>query len=243
MKRIFGFFKDEDATEKIVGGVFGIIAIIAIIIEMSLNRFDANSIAGGIKDIFSTLISVVMLLVAIKALRPQKNETFSFEKVLKSELDLFVKENGKMLSIKDVTEGNQNYYELYMETDFNAFFGEKTTLRSGWFMRIPPITNSEYANNNTKITFHLNQGTFFGHNKPENEAEAYAIIGNKIKSLVLRESNENTLTCQYNKTEKKIEIIFKNPLTTKEDINMLINLIKKIYKSYLVLGSANINTL
>ena len=63
----------------------------------------------------------------------------------------------------------------------------------------------------------------------------------KIKSLVIRETEETTLVCQYNKTKKEIEIEFKKPLTTKEDIEMFIGLIKKIYNSYLVLGDAGVN--
>jgi len=243
MKKLFEFFKDDDATEKIIGGIFGVIAIAAIIVEMSLGGYSSDAVVGGIKDIASTLITVVMLIVAIKALRPKKEEAFSFENELKSRLSSFVSENSRMLKIKDAEEGNQNYYELYMETDFNAYFGEKTTLRAGWFMRIPPINEKVYGKEELKMTFHLNQGTFFGHNKPENEVDAYATIGDKIKSLIIRETDENTLVCQYNRTKKEIEIEFKKPLTTQEDINMFVGLIRKIYNSYLVLGEAGIKTI
>lgn len=241
MKKLFEFFKDDDAIEKIIGGIFGVIAIAAIIVEMSIGGYSSDAVAGGIKDIASTLITVVMLIVAIKALRPKKEEPFSFEDELKSRLSSFVAENGRMLKVKDTEEGNQNYYELYMETDFNAYFGEKTTLRAGWFMRIPPVSEKLYGAEGVKMSFHLNQGTFFGHNKPENEADAYTVIGDKIKSLIIRETEETTLICQYNKTKKEIEIEFKKPLTTKEDIDMLVGLIRKIYNSYLVLGDAGVS--
>ena len=240
MKRIWGFFKDEDSTEKIVGGIFGVIAIVAIVFEMKLGDFDSSAIAGGVKDIASTLITVVMLIVAIKALRPKKKEPFSFEEELKTRLSAFVAENSRMLKAKDTEEGNQNYYELYMETDFHAYFGERTTLRTGWFMRIPPVDEKIYAQEGLKMSFHLNQGTFFGHNKPENEVVAYAEIGDKIKSLIVREWKEDVLICQYNKTKKEIEIEFEKPLTTKEDIDLVIDLIKKIYNGYLVMGDAGI---
>ncbi|MBR5156376.1 MAG: hypothetical protein IKW59_01250 [Clostridia bacterium] len=235
------FFNDDDAIEKIIGGLFGVIAIAAIIVEMCLGDFSCDAVAGGVKDIASTLITVVMLIVAIKALRPKKEEPFSFADELKTILSSFVADNGRMLKAKDTEEGNQNYYELYMETDFNAYFGEKTTLRAGWFMRIPPVDESVYGTEGVKISFHLNQGTFFGHNKPENEVDAYAIIGEKIKSLIIRETEETTLICQYNKAKKEIEIEFKKPLTTKDDIDMFVGLIKKIYNSYLVLGDAGVN--
>ena len=157
MKKIFAFLKDEDAVEKIIGGVFGIVAIVAIIAEMILGSFNQEAIAGGIKDIAGTLITVVMLIVAIKALKPKKEEPFSFEQEFKKGLNLFVLENRRMLKIKDVKEGNQKYYELHMETDFNAYFGEKTTLRAGWFMRMPPVNETIYNNSGVKISFHLNR--------------------------------------------------------------------------------------
>lgn len=222
------------------GGVFGIIAILAIIVEMSLGNFEADSVVGGIKDIFTTLISVVMLFVAIRALRPKIESPFSFEDELKSELSKFAEENKRMLSAKDTAEGNQDFYEYYMESDLNAFFGEKPKLRAGWFMRIPPISNATYAKKGVEAAFHLNQGTFFGHNKPENEAEEYSKIAERIKTIILRETNEDTVKCQYNNSARTIELTFNKPLTTKEDIDMFIGLIKRIYSSFLVLGNANI---
>lgn len=234
------FLRDEDSIEKIIGGIFGVIAIVAIVVEMSLGDFSSDAIAGGIKDIASTLITVVMLIVAINALRPKKEESFSFEIELKNRLNTFVSENNRMLKIKDIDEGNSKFYEIYMESDFNAYFGEKTTLCSGWFMRMPPVNEKVYAAKGLQISFHLNQGTFFGHNKPENEVAAYAAIGEKIKSLILRETDEKTLNCQYNRTKQEIEITFKKPLTSQEDIDMFIGLIRKIYNSYLVLGQVEI---
>lgn len=240
--KFFDFFKDEDSMEKIVGGIFGAVAIGAIVVEMCLGRFETAVIASGVKDIFGTLITVVMLFVAIKALKPKKTEPFSFEKEFKEELELFVARNERMLTVKDESNGNLKYYELYMESDFNAFFGEKTKLKSGWFMRIPPIDEKLYSKGNITMQFHLNKGTFFAHNKLEDEKKAYKEIGEKIKSLFLRESSKDVLLdCQYIESEKIVEINFKNPITTKDDIKKIINIIEKVYNCYLVLGVANIN--
>lgn len=42
---------DRIEIETLLGGIFGAIAIIAIIVEMALAGFDATAIAGGLKDI------------------------------------------------------------------------------------------------------------------------------------------------------------------------------------------------
>ena len=51
----------NDFIEKILGGVFALISIIGAIVEMVLNDFSAASIAGGVKDVFATLVVVILL--------------------------------------------------------------------------------------------------------------------------------------------------------------------------------------
>ena len=57
---------DKIGFETLFGGLFGLIAIIAIICEMAVAGFDAASIAGGIKDIASTIVIVMVFAIAIK---------------------------------------------------------------------------------------------------------------------------------------------------------------------------------
>lgn len=52
--------------ETVFGGLFGIVAIIAIIAEMAIGGFDSASVAGGIKDIASTIVIVMVFIVGIK---------------------------------------------------------------------------------------------------------------------------------------------------------------------------------
>ncbi len=63
-KKIKEMFSNE--TETAVGGIFGLVAIVAILFEMNISNFDSSSIAGGIKDIFSTLVVVVLLFKILK---------------------------------------------------------------------------------------------------------------------------------------------------------------------------------
>ena len=79
-------FKDDDSIEKVVGGIFGLIAIIAIIYEMYIGGFDKSAITGGIKDIAGTLITIVMLFVAINALKPKKKKQEDFDSVMDEEM-------------------------------------------------------------------------------------------------------------------------------------------------------------
>lgn len=60
-----------DRDEKVWGGIFGIIAIVAAIAEIFINGVDAASILGAIKDVSGTLVVVVLLIAFIKSL-PKK---------------------------------------------------------------------------------------------------------------------------------------------------------------------------
>lgn len=65
-----------DRDEKLWGGIFGIIAILAALTEMFINGVTASSIAGAIKDISGTLVVVVLLVTFLKSL-PRKPKNLS----------------------------------------------------------------------------------------------------------------------------------------------------------------------
>ena len=65
-----------DFEEKVWGGIFGGIAIIAALAEMFFNGINAATVAGAIKDIFGTLIVIVLFITFISQM-PKKSRVFS----------------------------------------------------------------------------------------------------------------------------------------------------------------------
>ena len=62
-----------DVKEKIWGGIFGAIAIIAAIAEMMANGLSASSVCGAIKDVAGTAVVVLILCAFLKGIkRPKK---------------------------------------------------------------------------------------------------------------------------------------------------------------------------
>ncbi len=57
------------------GGIFGIIALAAIITEVVFRGITPESIAGGIKDFAGTMVGVAVLIVAVRSLMPRKKPT------------------------------------------------------------------------------------------------------------------------------------------------------------------------
>lgn len=98
MKKLFGIFKDEDSIEKIVGGIFGAVAIVAAVVEMAIGGFDGAAVAGGIKDIAGTLITIVMLVVAINALRPKEKKITGFDQIFELEMNAVMEKYDPMVT-------------------------------------------------------------------------------------------------------------------------------------------------
>ena len=83
----------NDFIEKILGGVFALISIGAAVAEMLLNGFSTESIVGGIKDIFGTLVVVVLFLAIAKDIVPK----IKFEDKLKNALEVWQSQNANMI--------------------------------------------------------------------------------------------------------------------------------------------------
>ena len=92
-----GFLKNLD-NETLLGGIFGVVALAAIICEMVIGDFDNASVAGGIKDISGTIVTIIMLFVAIKALRPEKQKAENFDEVLELRMNEIVKKYNPIIS-------------------------------------------------------------------------------------------------------------------------------------------------
>ena len=72
----------DDFIDKIIGGVFALIAVGAAILELVLGGISASSIAACIKDIFGTLAVVVLFFAVIRDKIPSKNFRKAFDSAM-----------------------------------------------------------------------------------------------------------------------------------------------------------------
>ena len=94
-----------DFQEKVLGGIFGGIAIIAAIAEMFINGIDAASIVGAIKDVFGTLIVIVLFITFIRQL-PKKAK--DFKGIFKAEMDKNINKYSPLIEIDSEADGRYN---------------------------------------------------------------------------------------------------------------------------------------
>ena len=70
----------DDFIDKILGGIFAVVAIVAAIIELVLGDISTAAVAACIKDVFSTLAVVVLFFAVIKDKMPARNFRQAFER-------------------------------------------------------------------------------------------------------------------------------------------------------------------
>lgn len=225
----------SEKTQTILGGIFGILSIIAIIYQMSLSGYDGNSIAGAVQGIAGTMLNVMVLFLVFKNF--YKKKTDNFEERLKNKLNQWAEDN-KTVIVKSKPD-KTGFYGYDMFTDMNNFYkGSNYSKNSGWFVRFPEIKESNYNHKDIKIDFHLNKGTFFegmGLNDEELEPRYEKIADNIISYIKMIYSAEISEIFYKNQT---ITITIVNPIQTDEEMDSLIRVLDSMVKAYLV--SANI---
>ena len=224
-----------DLKEKVWGGIFGIVAIVAAIAEMITSEVNLSSVFGMIKDVAGTAVVVIVMFAVAKLLKPKKYAV-SFEDRLTNALDEWVKNNSNMIvKTAKMPTGHENDFGLSMKTDMTDFYNEiSTTLRAGWFVRLPAITTKNYEKENIEINFHLNAETFFGrgHGMPDDQLK---VEFDKLSKMFAQFINRKFagFASAVGKVDT-IKVILHTAIFTDEEIAMLVELINTTYTAYLV---------
>jgi len=244
---MFNFFKnnDLDSKEIIWGGIFGIIAIVAAVIEMFLGGFTAEAIVSSIKDVFGTAVVVVLMISFIKQ-NIKKEKPFDLTVELNKAIKTWYEKNDNMIVLK--SEYNRKSREstsddcfgLGLRTDVSGFYQhELISNASGLFLRMPTLAAENYREKDVDIEFSLNKGTFFegvvldeqslknAFSKLNKEFVGY--IEGKFSSDKVRSSGK----------DRSIIVRIKNGVNNKDDIALVVDVINTMYMAYLV--SANVN--
>lgn len=234
------FFKKLD-RETLFGGIFGVVAVIAIIVEMVLAGISAESVTAAIKDIAGTIVSVMVFIIAIKHILKQFKESKSFEENLKNTLDKWRDDHANMIVRKekyDIEHKDQpaSCYSFGLKTNISDFYDNKSTNSTGCFVRMPLLKKENYVNGNVLLKFYLNKGTFFeGVEMTDNELKT---AFGKLNKLFCGFINTNPAFSEFatakEKTPQEINVTIKKPIETVEDIEKLVALIDSMYNAYLV---------
>lgn len=235
-----------DMQEKIWGGIFGLVAILAAIAEMLANGISASSVFGMIKDVAGTLV-VVVVMVAVARLLVTKKTSRSFEERLQTALEDWKNTNSNMIVKNDAMDGKSKdataapFYGLGIKTDMNDFYNDVSmSTRAGWFVRLPVIKKENYNHGNIEIKFHLNSETFFGRGRNLSDDELN-IEFDKLSKMFSQFINRRFAGfADAAGKNDSIKVIIRNSIVNDEDIALLIDLINTTYTAYLVSSHINV---
>lgn len=231
------FFKKLD-TETKWGGIFGLIAIIAIIAEMVIGGISPETIVAAVKDTAGTVVSVMVFYIAVKHILKQIKENKTFEDRLKNSLDGWQKEHSNMVVRKEVydfeTTGQPaTCFSFGLKTNISDFYNNSTSNNTGWFLRMPILKKENYINGNVVLKFHLNKGTFFeGIEMTKEElTSGYENLNKLFREFI--NANFNGFACAKG-SKQDIAVTIEQPIETQDDIDRMISVINSMYNAYLV---------
>ena len=227
----------NEFIEKIIGGVFAVISIVAALVEMALDSFSVAAIVGGVKDIFGTLVVVVLFFAVARDIIPK----IKFKDRLTNAIEAWQKENENMIIRDPATDiehkgAEPSCYSLNLKTDVVDFYNNTTTTKEkGLFIRMPLLTRENYDQEGVVLRFYLNKGTFFSNlPKGEDTTDKYAALIEQFTKLINAKHNSFAEANATVGKEKEITVTLKKPITTNTDIKNLVEVINTMYTAYLV---------
>lgn len=234
---------DKIGLETFWGGIFAVITAAAIITEVAMANFEPAAIAGGVKDLFGTLITIVMLLVAVRALKPKKQAT-SFEERMNDALNGWLEKHSNMIvKTSTLPQGHENDFGMSMTTDVNRFYNSEILKSDGGkgvgrFFRITQIDRKIYESNDVQVIFFLNSQTYCVSNESNDKLTELMTVASNL-SMYIQGVIDGLNVGPVHKVDNgtvMIPITFKEPIVTdeREDIDKVINLIDRMYEAMLV---------
>jgi len=224
--------------ETLLGGIAASIAVIAIFFEIAYNSFTPAAIAAGIKDFSTTCVAILVLIVAVRKLKPKKVKE-TFDSVLQTELDDWVKRSDPLVQrAQDYSESIRYYMitdldkVLYADNESIEEIRRKGSVNSGTF-------NGKFVDLPSEaiptLRFYLNASTFKERAKAKNKSyeDTLEKLAPAIANCISKNFND---MCEagHSKDGKTIMVTFKYELYTPDHARELVKLIDYVMTLYTI---------
>ena len=191
--------------ETLFGGIFGGIAIVAIIVEMILGGFFAEAIAGGVKDIAGTIVAVLVFIFAVKQFK--KKNVKGFDETFNAEMQKIIVKYAPVIVAAEPEEGT---YQNTTRYNLAAKLDSISTSDHGAYYLFFRVQHNRVQTVSFKVT-----KTVFGDRK---ETVAARIKG-KVENLFRNDVSEVAATGD------EVKITFNRTLETDEDAAILAQIV------------------
>ena len=205
-------FSEFDRFEKIWGGVLGAIAIIAAVLEMIFTGISAATIMGAIKDVASTLIVVMVLLVALKKLFPKRQKGF---------YNIFL---GEMKAISDkyapiIQFVDSEKIEYSISDNISCIYGKDHGNYHRFFA---------FAEKDDSVTFNTSKTLFFGKGNEGHDKELADIALDIAKTV----DKDFDFIEKFRSNKNSFTLVLAEPLDSDYSAKELARIIDKILLLY-----------
>lgn len=220
----------KERDERLLGGIFGIIAIAAALAELYSSGVNASTVSGAIKDISGTLVAIVVFFTIMKNLRKSNSFRGSIEKRMNEVIAKY-----KPLVIEEISKENTNINKRSkldrticygIASNSNVLFGG-----SEKYVRFLEIASE----NPDKMEF-LIRRTYFGDrdSDPYNPKKLAERIVNNLKSSF----RDHNISYRREDDERYRVVVSFNGLdmTNKQGVDTIIDIIEKVLLLYVILG-------
>ena len=217
----------NERFEKLWGGILSAVAIISAIVSLILGEINPSSIFGCLKDVAGTLLSVLVLLVALKQFLPKK--AGDFKSAFNKEMDMVIKKYSPLISADD---GNQN--EEATE-DAQTQKKERDFIRYNIVKKLDAMFSNE--NPGTPIRFFdlspaTSTITFFvqGHNFGKQRVEA---VSKDLRSTLENRFHEVAKISSNTTPQVSVSVEFKEPLINEDDARLVAQVVDHVIFCYI----------
>ena len=232
----------REKVESYLSFFAALIAISAILINLSVKGLITENIIDAVKEIFALIVTIIVLLLALRISRKMGHKNFlsKFEELLgdwaKQNIYLIDSEKAKKARGK---EGKRSYFMLLDHS--NVFNAEKPASefsdgQKGAFLYLPSTLQLKEIQNNPdsefSIYFQLNNTTFKRQTKFKNLNEISNVLAKRINDQFSNELNVEASV----KGSEKILINLSNMEKTEKNAELLINMVDYVKTMILALA-------
>ena len=222
-----GLYKHD---ERLLGGIFGIIAMAAALAELYSSGVNAPAVFGTIKDISGTLVAIIVFFTIMDSLKKANNFRGSIEYRMNKVIAKY-----KPLVIEEISKENDNINKKN-KLDRTICYGIASSNNVLFGGSEKYIRFLEIASENPDKMEFLIRKTFFGDrdSDPYNPEKLAERIVNNLKSGF---SNHHIFYRREDDERYRVVVSFNGiNMNNEEGVDTIIDIIEKVLLLYIILG-------
>lgn len=227
----------DDQLEKIITAVFGILGMLAVLINLHIKGYGASDFLDAIKDMAGLVVVITVFLVTSKLFRREKQ--LDFPKMFEEYLKEWIYENDYLISEELEGTGKGKFATRFcsMVIDHSNFVTQKKLARDAahnkekaTFVRLPEEKE--------EFEFRLNERTFERQKtyRKENEVVDLNAILDQFSKRINDKFSYLSVAARADRPNKAIIVSFKDVNKTKENARKLIDIVEFVKTMVLALA-------